>query len=263
MGSVHFFLDGGIPLPSTEQSTHIPSMKIKTPSNKRGFTLIELLVVISIIAIIAGFAFPAFAAFLQKARQTDQMNAGKQIFNAMANYGSESSHYGLLPAYTDVDDPTNTKVTSSNAAFQILLDGGYIDTKTAFINRASEWCKPPQTNTDATAKLVREKESDWCYVVGTGDTSSSTWPVLANAFAPGTTSNPTYVTDTGKKGGVWKGTKAVVIYRGGNGEVTETKTTDKTTYFIKRSDQPTKNAFVKDGDWLSGTEIEVLYPIGK
>ncbi len=234
-------------------------MKIQTPANKQGFTLIELLVVISIIAIIAGLAFPAFASFLQKARMTDQMNAGKQIFNAMASYGSENSHHGQLPIYKDVDDPA-TKITTSNDAFEILLAGGYIDDKRAFQNRASEWCKPPQANTDATAKLVQSHESDWCYVVGIGDTSDSKWPVLANAFTDGTDSNPTYGTDVGKKGGVWKGTKAVVIYHGGNGDVTETKTTDQKTYFIKRPDQPTKNAFVVDGDWLSGSDIKVLFP---
>lgn len=233
-------------------------MKTKTSFHKRAFTLIELLVVISIIAIIAGLAFPAFATFLLKSRMTEQMNNGMQIFKGMASYGAESGHNGLLPIYKDVDDPA-TKITSSNEAFEILLTGGYIDDKRAFINRASEWCKPPQANTDASAKLVQARESDWCYVVGIGDTSSSRWPVLANAFAVGTDSNPTYVVDPGQKGGVWKGTQAVVIYRGGNGEVIGTKK-EGNNYFVKRTDQPAKNAFVVDGEWLSGSDIKVLFP---
>ena len=233
-------------------------MKTKPSLYRRAFTLIELLVVISIIAIIASLAMPTFSSFMQNSRMTEQMSNGLNVFKAMASYGSESGHNGLLPIYTDPDDPA-TKVTTSNEALEILLAGNYIDDKRVFINRASEWCKPVQKNDDSTAKKVQVRESDWCYVVGIGDTSSSRWPVLANAFATGTDSNPTYVTDPGQKGGVWKGTKAVVIYHGGNGEVGATKK-DGNNYFVKRTDQPTKNAFVVDGDWLSGSDIKVLFP---
>ena len=258
MGHVHFTLDGSIPQPSPHKIKHIKPMKIKPSLYRQAFTLIELLVVISIIAIIASLAMPAFSSFMQNSRMTEQMSNGLNVFKAMASYGSESGHNGLLPIYKDPDDPA-TKVTNSNEALQILLEGNYIDDKRVFINKASEWCKPVQKNDDTTAKQVQVRESDWVYVVGIGDTSSSRWPVLANAFAPGTTSSPSYVTDTGKKGGVWKGTKAVVIYRGGNGEVgATTKAGD--SYFVKRTDQPKENAFVPKGDWLSGSDIEILYP---
>ena len=191
-------------------------------------------------------------------RMTEQMSNGLNVFKAMASYGSESGHNGLLPIYKDPDDPA-TIVDDSNAALQILLEGNYIDDKRVFINRNSEWCKPPQKNDDTTARLVQVRESDWCYVRGLSDTSNSRWPVLANAFGDGTNSNPSYVADTGKKGGVWKGTKAVVIYRGGNGEVAATKS-ENGSYIVKRPDQPKENAFIPNGDWLSGSDIKVLFP---
>lgn len=222
--------------------------------HRRAFTLIELLVVVGIIAILAGLATPAFVNMLRTARMTEQMNNGKQILTAMIGYSAEISHGGSLPLYTDPDDPA-TLINTSNEAFEILLKGNYLDSKAGIFNRSSAWCK--KVANDSSTKLkVQTGESDWCYVRGLRDTSSSDWPVLANAFAEGTT---TYITNDGKKGGVWKGTRAVVIYRGGNGALVETKAMGD-TYFIKRADNPAADAFVPDDDWLNGENIKVLYP---
>ena len=100
-------------------------------------------------------------------------------------------------------------------------------------------------------------ENNWCYVAGLNRTTArSNWPILANAFAPGTTH---YVSDAGKKGGVWKGVKAAVVYAGGNAEIEETLDQGG-TYIVHRKDQVQKDAFVPDGEWLKGDNIKVLYP---
>lgn len=228
----------------------------KTHHRSRGFTLIELLVVISIIAIIASLAMPSFSAFLLRAKMNKQMSDGLNIFKAMGNYASDPNK-DEFPAYADVDDP-NTLASTSNEAFEILLKNGMLDDKRVFFNQNSAWCsRQPQNET--TAKKLQPGENDWCYVVGVKWSSKdSKWPLLANAFSPGST---TYVTDQGQKGGAWKGTRAVVIYAGGNGEVVDTKE-QGTSYFIKRSDKPAANAFEKDGEWLSGDKVKVLYPAG-
>ena len=220
---------------------------------RRGFTLIELLVVISIIAIIAALAMPAFSSFMLKGRMADQLNNGRQIYLSMRNYASETSHGGQFPAYKDPDDAT-TLVQNSNEAFEILLPR-YLDYKKIFTNKNSAWCKTT-TKSENTANKVQPGENDWVYVRGLKDSSNSRWPLLANAFAPGTT---TYIKDQSKPGGVWKGANAIVVWAGGSAEQVETKDQGE-SFFVKRSDKPSANAFEKDSDWLAGDDTQVLYP---
>ena len=220
---------------------------------RRGFTLIELLVVISIIAIIAALAMPAFSSFMLKGRMADQLNNGRQIYLSMRNYASETSHGGSFPAYKDPDD-ANSLVNNSNEAFEILLPR-YMDDKKVFFNKHSAWCKTT-TKSESTANRVQPGENDWCYVRGLKDSSNSRWPLLANAFAPGTKN---YVKDQSRPGGVWKGANAVVVWAGGSAEMVETKDQGE-TFFVKRADKPQANAFEPDSDWLSGEEVQVLYP---
>ncbi len=86
---------------------------------------------------------------------------------------------------------------------------------------------------------------------GLKDSSNAQWPILANAFAPGTTH---YVKDPTQKGGVWKGMHAIVIWVSGSAEVTETREKGD-VYFVKRVDKPAADAFVQDGDWLGSGRI--------
>jgi prepilin-type N-terminal cleavage/methylation domain-containing protein len=225
-------------------------MKIRKNS---AFTLIELLVVISIIAILAALLFPNFGSIIGKSKMTGQMSNGKNLFTSMVNYAGTDDY----PIYKDKEDPS-TKINNSNEAFEILLKGGYLDDKKILFQNGSAWCKKA-VNSESTAKQVLQGESDWCYVVGLNRTSArSSWPLLCNAFSPGTTY---YVTDVGKKGGEWKGTRAVVVYCGGNAEIAETL--DKGgNYIVRRPDKVQEDAFVQEGEWLSGENVKVLYPLG-
>jgi prepilin-type N-terminal cleavage/methylation domain-containing protein len=228
-------------------------MKSTQTNALRGFTLIELLVVIGIIAILASLSMPTLSNFIRRGRMTQQVSDGKQIYYGLRGYASETSHGGAYPAYKDIDDP-NTKVSTSNEAFEVLVPR-YLDNKQVFANRNSAWCQTALKSA-STANKVLPGESDWCYVRGLRDSSNSQWPILANAFAPGSTA---YVKDTTKPGGVWKGTDAVVIWAGGSAEVVQTKEQGE-SFFIKRPDRPSANAFEKDEDWLAGEGVEVVYP---
>ena len=225
-------------------------MKIRKNS---AFTLIELLVVISIIAILAALLFPNFGSIIAKSKMTGQASNGKNLFTSMVNYAGTDDY----PIYKDKEDPT-TKVNDANSAFEILLKGGYLDDKKILFQNGSAWCKKA-VNSESTAKQVLQGENDWCYVVGLNRTTArSSWPILCNAFSPGTTY---YTTDIGKKGGEWKGVRAVVVYCGGNAEIEETL--DKGgNYIVRRKDQVQEDAFVPSGEWLSGPDVKVLYPKG-
>ena len=106
---------------------------------------------------------------------------------------------------------------------------------------------------------VQRGANDWCYVRGLSPDSPPRLPLLANAFAPGTTR---YVKDQSKPGGVWNGANAIVVWVSGSAEIIETKP-DGETFFIPRPDKPSANAFEKDGEWLSGKNVDLLFPESK
>jgi hypothetical protein len=224
-----------------------------------GFTRAELLFSLTLIATLGILLFgasaqekkTAFGHFMDKSRMTNQLSNGLNIYKAMVNYATNPDDDGY-PAYTDREDPA-TEVKDSNAAFEILLAKGVLDDKKVFFNAKSAWCTKLNPETP---KKLEKGENDWCYVRGLRRTSRANYPLLANAFTPDT---KTYVSDPAKKGGVWGGIRAIVIYAGGNGEVAGTGEKDK-QYFIRRVDKPLANAFEVDGDWLAGDSVKVLHP---
>ncbi len=223
-------------------------------SHNRAFTLIELLVVITIIAILAAFAVPAFRGFLIRARIGDQVNNGRQIYLGMKNFSAESANGGRFPLYRSGDD-ANALLSNSNEAFETLLPR-YLDTKSVCINRNSAWCRQQPASKETKHKVL-SGENDWAYVRGLSDTSQSDYPVLANAFSPG---SKTYTTNPGEKGGVWLGLNAVVIYMGGSAQIVATKEGGG-GFMVPRADNPGSNAFEKDDEWLAGEDVEVLQPL--
>ena len=56
-------------------------------STKKGFTIVELVIVIAIIAILAAVLIPTFASLIQKANESNDIQAAKNMntFLAMAN----------------------------------------------------------------------------------------------------------------------------------------------------------------------------------
>lgn len=220
-------------------------MKIRKHS---AFTLIEMLVVISIIAILATAGFAAFQGAQRKARLSASLQNAKQIALAMKMYAGDNS--GAYPAFKDIDDPS-TAVANSNEAMECLMPR-YTQNKAMFDNRISAWCKGLRQAANTTNQYkVLQYENDWSYVVGLTEINDSRWPLLATAFAPGGATNPVYVKDTNQRGGIWGGTDAIMIKVDCSASQEQTKDKGE-TYFIKRVDSPTKNAFTPDSDWLGG-----------
>jgi prepilin-type N-terminal cleavage/methylation domain-containing protein len=174
----------------------------------RGFTLVELLVVISIIALLAGVALPVF----NSARMNGQMTtAGMQasgIFKAMMLYSQ------------DYDGAFPTSENSSNEAYRKLFPDYMEDEKSFFVPNSAwhQGAKGGRPDGDIGSKpdfaqCLERGENHWAYMSGLNSSSSALIPVIADGF---TETVGTYTDNPMKKGGVWKGTKAIIVYMDGS-----------------------------------------------
>lgn len=184
-------------------------MKINRKQS-RGFTLVELLVVISIIALLAGVALPVFnSARLNAAMTTASMNAAN-IFKALTMYSSDND--GAFP----------TSDNNSNEAFKELFVYGYMETEKPFYVAGSAWHQGSRGNRGPDddigtkpeyAQCLERGENHWAYLSGLNTSSSSKMPVIADGF---TETPGSYTDNPAKKGGVWKGQKAIIVYLDGS-----------------------------------------------
>jgi prepilin-type N-terminal cleavage/methylation domain-containing protein len=73
-------------------------MKLRTSLNEAGFSLIELLVVIAIIGLLSSLLLPVLARGKQKAKQVNELCAGKQLMLAWQLHADENED-SVLPGY--------------------------------------------------------------------------------------------------------------------------------------------------------------------
>jgi prepilin-type N-terminal cleavage/methylation domain-containing protein len=197
-------------------------MKINKASS--AFTLIELLVVIAIIAILASIALPVFSSVQERGKQTKDLSNGKQIAIALkqfatdndGNFPNKEYQYGL--SYSDTTLSPLAADSTSNQAFQWLLPT-YTTSEDIFVVGGSAWCPGGADNiidTTAGGDTLKQGEVGYAYVTALNDTSNPQLPLVADAFS---TTIPQYSTDKNVPGGVWGGTKAIVIFVDGSGRV--------------------------------------------
>jgi prepilin-type N-terminal cleavage/methylation domain-containing protein len=236
-------------------------MKTNPPG---AFTLIELLVVISIIAVLAGIALPVYSTVQERGAQTKDLSNGKQIGLACKLYATDND--GKFP---DKDgqaaDPPTTALTSSslaNAAFACLVPN-YLPSEKLFYLGKSVWSPTiPDEKTTASTDRVEVGTNNFAYELGLTETSNPSFPLIADAPATGGTS-AVYSTDPTKKGGVWKGKKAVVIRCDMSGTVETclvnsaagTSTVQGSTGGNAKTD-----IFAPSATWLSATGNSLLLP---
>jgi prepilin-type N-terminal cleavage/methylation domain-containing protein len=230
-------------------------------SKNNAFTLIELLVVISIIAILASIAVPVFGKAQESAARTKALNNGKQI-----GYGCKlfaNDYNGTYPYFTDPVQKTGEPNNSNDILGTLIPD--YISDELIFTIPKSAYTKVGADGNITQGNILKPGENAWAYVRGLTDTSNSRFPLLANGFTPGSGSN-TYTNDEGQPGGLWRGEYAVVVRTDISANVEKCVKRGKST-FVKRDDDPNKNAFEPDagGDtpWLTGEDVKVLNPQAK
>jgi prepilin-type N-terminal cleavage/methylation domain-containing protein len=183
------------------------------------FTLIELLVVISIIAILAGIALPVFSQVQIKGAQTKALSNAKQIGLALKIYATDNS--GIFPSYQLSAGPPitsgTTLLTNSNDCFAQLFPQ-YLTNETIFWVAKSAECLPSQPDNvidnplpASPTETLKSGENHWAYVPGLNDTSNSAFPLIADCFATTAATACKYTNNVAAKGGVWSGSKAIVI----------------------------------------------------
>jgi prepilin-type N-terminal cleavage/methylation domain-containing protein len=202
-------------------------MKKNAASN--AFTLIELLVVIAIIAILASIALPAFIGVQERAKQTKDLSNAKQVVLALRQFAVDNNgefpnrKYGTGTVSAS-DYPSSTILAtgdSSNDALRWLLPV-YLRTEQIFLVPGSVWSPNADEVLDAAYGTsgpngtLLAGENGYSYMTALTDTSESTEPLIADAWS---TTIPNYSTDKTAKGGVWGGTKAVVAFVDGSGQV--------------------------------------------
>jgi prepilin-type N-terminal cleavage/methylation domain-containing protein len=177
--------------------TQQPASPAFRKNRSSAFTLIELLVVISIIAVLAGIALPVFTAVQIKAHQANDLSNAKQVGLGLRLYASDNS--GFFP----------TSSTTSNAAFQNIVPT-YIPTQKIFWLANSIWSTGSHFTEISGTTALQQGQNTYAYVSGLTDSSNTNFPLVADGFVSGTPG--TYTTNATVGGGVWKGTKAIVVH---------------------------------------------------
>jgi prepilin-type N-terminal cleavage/methylation domain-containing protein len=195
------------------------------------FTLIELLVVIAIIAILASIALPAFSSVQERAKQTKDLSNGKQIALTLKQFALDNNGEFPNKVYgTGVSTPGDyaSSVTllgagsTSNEAFRWLLPQ-YVNSEDIFVVGGSRWNPNGGDNvldtaygTNTNPGTLAPGEVGYAYVSAQNDTSNPQMPLLADGFS---TTVPNYTADKTLPGGVWGGTRAIIIFVDGSGRV--------------------------------------------
>ena len=130
-------------------------------------------------------------------------------------------HKALMLYANDHEGRFPEGITNSNAAFRKLFPE-YLQEEKPFYVPGSAWhASAPGQKPDndigappAFDQTLRPGENHWAYVTGLGTQSDSDLPLIADGFVEGAPG--TYTDDASKKGGVWKGSKAIVVLVSGS-----------------------------------------------
>jgi prepilin-type N-terminal cleavage/methylation domain-containing protein len=196
------------------------------------FTLIELLVVITIIGILAGIALPVFNSVQVKGAQTKALAQSKQIGLALKLLAGDND--GVYPKQ-NVPTALISTPGDSNTAFAALFPT-YTQSETIFANKLSAYQTVTPDNVidnpyqPSHPQTLKAGENVYGYMMGLSDASNPASPLVFDGPADATGK---YTNIQSKKGGVWSGTKAVVIRVDNSGSL---ENLDSTDYTVKAPD---------------------------
>lgn len=190
--------------------------QLNRQSQKRAFTLVELLVVMVIIAVLAGVAFPVFGNVIFTAKMNAGMQSAKQIGLALVAYAGD--HDGQYPEEKNSYDET---IKTSNDAFRSLIPD-YCDNEAIFVVPTSQWGSNVDGKIKTASEILKPGENHFAFVSGINSTSGSMKPLVVD----GTDGTGFYTRDEQRKGGAWKGQKAILIRNDNSAKLVPLKGTD-------------------------------------
>jgi hypothetical protein len=181
--------------------------------------------IVIVLFVLASISDP-FGPFAKRTDRNARLSAASStargIHMALLNYAAD--HNGEFP----------TATTNSNEAYRKLIPG-YLDNEKPFFVWGCAWHKPKDMKQPENVgeppdygQALERGENHWAYVSGHGKDSSSALPIIADGFSEVVgvyTDNPT------KKGGVWRGDKAIVVYVDGS---VKTEPLDPKTFRVIR-----------------------------
>jgi hypothetical protein len=166
--------------------------------------------------LVAGSGFLLYVA--EEMRQASKF----RLASPSASSKAGGIHKALMLYAQDHEGRFPTGTQGATHAFRELFPDGYLADEKLFYVPGSAWHdearKKRPDNVIGTkpdfAQALERGENHWAYVSGLTTESAPTLPLIADGFVEGEPGR--YTDDPAKKGGVWKGMKAVVVYVSGS-----------------------------------------------
>lgn len=208
--------------------------------NKIGCGVLILLGLLFVVEIFDPFFYRGSRAMMNAKITAVSLN-GSIIVKGLMHYAED--HDGKFPEGR----------THSNEAFRQLFPDYVDDEKLFFVPHSAWHDAAPKHRPDGDigtapgyARCLQEGENHWAFVSGLGGQSPPGTPLLADDFADGPPWR--YTDNPKKKGGVWKGAKAIVIFADGSVEQVKLSARDDFHVMKAKPDSAQKvDLFTREG----------------